>query len=220
MPQLLKIGVFDSGIGGLSVARAIEAALPLAEVVFVTDPEHFPYATKTPDEIWEGIVPIFQGLVDQRCDAIVVACNTVSTTLITRLRQQFSTIPLVALEPMIKPAAQLSISKTVCVCATPTTLQSERYQQLKRQFAANITVLEPDCSDWSRLIEQSEMNEQHIRQTIEPALQAGADVIVLGCTHYHWIEQEIRALAGAAVQVLQPEQAVISQLQRVLARSA
>lgn len=216
----MKIGVFDSGIGGLSVARAIETALPLAEVIFVTDPAHFPYATKTPDEIWGGIVPIFQGLIDQQCDAIVVACNTVSTTLIARLRQQFPSTPFVALEPMVKPAAQLSTNKVICVCATPTTLASERYAELKRQFAANVTVLEPDCSDWSRLIEHSEMNEQHIQETIEPALQAGADVIVLGCTHYHWIEQEIRNLAGAAVEILQPEQAVISQLRRVLPPAA
>lgn len=216
----MKIGVFDSGIGGLSVARAIETALPLAEVIFVTDPAHFPYATKTPDEIWGGIVPIFQGLIDQQCDAIVVACNTVSTTLIARLRQQFPSTPFVALEPMVKPAAQLSTNKVICVCATPTTLASERYAELKRQFAANVTVLEPDCSDWSRLIEHSEMNEQHIQETIEPALQAGTDVIVLGCTHYHWIEQEIRNLAGAAVEILQPEQAVISQLRRVLPPAA
>lgn len=216
----MKIGVFDSGIGGLSVARAIETALPLAEVIFATDPAHFPYATKTPDEIWGGIVPIFQGLIDQQCDAIVVACNTVSTTLIARLRQQFPSTPFVALEPMVKPAAQLSTSKVICVCATPTTLASERYAELKQQFAANVTVLEPDCSDWSRLIEHSEMNEQHIQETIEPALQAGADVIVLGCTHYHWIEQEIRNLAGAAVEILQPEQAVISQLRRVLPPAA
>jgi glutamate racemase len=216
----MKIGVFDSGIGGLSVARAIETALPLAEVIFVTDPEHFPYATKTPDEIWDGIVPIFQDLVDRQCDAIVVACNTVSTTLIARLRQQFPSTPFVALEPMVKPAAQLSTSKTICVCATPTTLASKRYAELKQQFAGGVTVLEPDCSDWSRLIEHNQMNEQHIQETIEPALQAGADVIVLGCTHYHWIEQEIRDLAGAAVEILQPEQAVISQLQRVLPPAA
>lgn len=216
----MKIGVFDSGIGGLSVAKAIQAELPEAEVIFVTDPEHFPYATKTPDEIWGGILPIFQKLVGQQCDAIVVACNTVSTTLIGRLRAQFPAVPFVALEPMVKPAAQLSASKKICVCATPTTLSSARYGELKRQYAAGIQVIEPDCSQWSKLIEQNAMNEAKLRDTIEPALQGGADVIVLGCTHYHWIEREIRELAGPDVEVLQPEQAVISQLKRVLERSA
>lgn len=216
----MKIGVFDSGIGGLSVAQAIESGLPEAEVIFVTDPEHFPYATKTPDEIWEGILPIFQKLVSQKCDAIVVACNTVSTTLIGRLRERFPEVPFVALEPMVKPAAQLSTSKTICVCATPTTLGSARYGELKRHYAAGVRVIEPDCSEWSKLIEHNAMNEAKLRDTIEPALRHGADVIVLGCTHYHWIEQEIRELAGPDVEVLQPEQAVISQLKRVLERAA
>lgn len=216
----MKIGVFDSGVGGLSVAHAIEQALPLAEVIFVTDPEHFPYATKSPDEIWEGIVPIFQRLVDQGCDAIVVACNTVSTALVGRLRETFASTPFVALEPMIKPAVQLSTSKVICVCATPTTLASLRYAELKQAFASGLTVIEPDCSEWSKLIEQNEMNESKLRDAIEPVLAAGADVIVLGCTHYHWIEREIRELAGDGVDVLQPEQAVISQLMRVISPAA
>lgn len=216
----MKIGVFDSGIGGLSVAHAIEEAFPLAEVVFVTDPEHFPYATKSPEEIWQGIVPIFQDLVSQKCEVIVVACNTVSTTLIGRLREQFPDMPLVALEPMVKPAVQLSVSKIICVCATPTTLASQRYATLKEQYAANAQVIEPDCSDWSKLIEENTINEAKLRQTIEPVLAAGADVIVLGCTHYHWIEQEIRDLVGGKAEILQPEQAVISQLKRLVAPTA
>lgn len=145
----MKIGVFDSGIGGLSVAKAIEKALPEAEVQFVHDtPDHFPYATKSPKEIYGYILPIFQSLVDQNCDVIVVACNTVSTTLITRLRGAFST-PLVALEPMVKPAAVLTKSGIIAVCATPTTLASERYDWLKATYGSDCTVLEPDCSDWS-----------------------------------------------------------------------
>ncbi len=215
----MKIGVFDSGVGGLSVAHAIEKALPIAEVIFVTDPEHFPYATKTPDEIWRGIEPIFEQLVSQQCDAIVVACNTVSTTLIDRLRATF-TVPFVALEPMVKPAAELTKTGKIAVCATPTTLASARYQELKNQFAQDITVLEPDCADWSSLIEESQMNEQKLCEDIEPVLNAGADVIVLGCTHYHWIEQQIKDLAGERAVILQPEQAVVAQLKRVLALAA
>ncbi|CAN5410395.1 glutamate racemase [soil metagenome] len=215
----MKIGVFDSGVGGLSVARAIEEALPLAEVIFVTDPEHFPYATKTAEQIWQGIEPIFQNLVDQHCDVIVIACNTVSTTLAGRLRETFA-VPFVALEPMVKPAAERTQSGKIAVCATPTTLSSARYMELKNEFAQDVTVLEPDCSDWSSLIEENQMNEQKLRQTIEPVLAAGADVIVLGCTHYHWIEEEIRELAGDKAIVMQPEQAVVAQLKRVLALPA
>ena len=212
----MKIGVFDSGIGGKSVANAIEKALPEADVLFVHDsPEHFPYATKSPDEIYGYVLPIFQNLVDQNCDAVVVACNTVSTTLITRLRGAFS-VPFVALEPMVKPAAALTKSGVIAVCATPTTLGSERYAWLKQTYGTACTFLEPDCADWSYLIEHDQMSERRIREAIEPAIEQGADVIVLGCTHYHWIEQEIKAIAKNKAVVIQPETAVVAQVKRVL----
>ncbi len=212
----MKIGVFDSGIGGKSVANAVQAGLPDVEVIFVHDTaEHFPYATKTPDEIFGYIVPIFQSLVNQKCDAVVVACNTVSTTLITRLRGAFAT-PMVALEPMVKPAAALTKTGVIAVCATPTTLSSERYAWLKTIYGAACTFVEPDCADWSYLIENSQMNDHKIRQQIEPALKQGADVIVLGCTHYHWIEQQIQTIAKGKALVIQPETAVVAQLRRIL----
>lgn len=212
----MKIGVFDSGIGGLSVAKAIEKELPDVEVIFIHDtPDHFPYATRTPDEIYGFILPIFQDLVDQGCDLIVVACNTVSTTLITRLRGAFTT-PLVAIEPMVKPAVSLTRSGIVAVCATPTTLASERYAWLKQTYGAACTFIEPDCSDWSALIEHNQMTESRIRQELDPALAQGADVIVLGCTHYHWIETQIKQLAIGRAQVLQPESAIVSRVKQVL----
>lgn len=212
----MRIGVFDSGVGGLSVAKAIEQGLPEAEVIFRHDiPEHFPYATKTPDEIYGFIIPIFQNLVEQRCDVIVVACNTVSTTLIRRLRDAFD-VPMVALEPMIKPATALTKSGVIAVCATPVTLASERYAWLKDTYGQACTFIEPDCEDWSYLIEYDRMNEARIRQEIGPALEAGADVVVLGCTHYHWIEEEIKAIAKGRAEVMQPETAVVAQVKRVL----
>lgn len=213
---MVKIGVFDSGVGGKSVAQAIQLALPDAEVLFVHDtPEHFPYAIKSPDEIYGYILPIFQNLADERCDAIVVACNTVSTTLIKRLRGAFA-VPMVALEPMVKPAAALTQSGVVAVCATPTTLKSERYAWLKATYGNACTFLEPDCADWSALIEHNQMNEKRIRESIDPALRQGADVIVLGCTHYHWIETEVKQIVQGRAKVIQPEAAVVAQLKRVL----
>jgi glutamate racemase len=212
----VKVGVFDSGIGGKSVARAIETELPSIEVLFVHDsPEHFPYATKSPDEIYGYILPIFQKLVDEGCDAVVVACNTVSTTLIRRLRGAFD-VPMVALEPMVKPASLLTATGVITICATPTTLASERYEWLKQEYGQACTFIEPDCADWSSLIEHNQMNEARLRKELEPALAAGSDVIVLGCTHYHWIEEEIKTIAGEGVRVLQPESAVVAQLKRVL----
>ena len=212
----MKIGVFDSGIGGMSFVRAIKAEMPAAEIIFRTDHHNFPYSTKTPAEIWRGIVPIFQEFIDLKVDAIVIACNTVSTTLSERLRQTFSAVPIVALDPMIKPAAQISRSKVIAVCATPTTLASDRYNELKQHHGSGLRIIEPDCADWSSLIEANLMNESKIRNTIGPALDANADVIVLACTHYHWIEEKITKLVKARAVVLQPEAATIAQLKRVL----
>jgi glutamate racemase len=213
----VKVGVFDSGIGGKSVANAIQKELTDLEVIFRNDKEHVPYGLRQPDEIIDFVVPIFQELVDEGCQAIVVACNTVSTTLIKQLRQKFI-VPLIAIEPMVKPAAALTKSGVVAVCATPTTLASNRYMELKRDYASHIKVLEPDCGDWSSMIEAGQVDQAKIANRINFVLDAGADVIVLACTHYHWIEEEIQRLAEDRAQVLQPEEAVTMQLKRVLGR--
>ena len=213
----MKIGVFDSGVGGLSMANAIEAALPEHEVLLKEDRKHVPYGTRTPNEVFGFVVPILQSLVDERCDVIVIACNTVTTTLIDRLREHFD-IPLVAIEPMVKPAVALTKTQVIAVCATPATLASPRYAQLKHDYAANVTVLEPDCSDWAAMVEHNQIEEATIAERINEVVSANADVIVLACTHYHWIEQTIRELAAGKATVLQPEQPTIEQLKRVLAR--
>jgi glutamate racemase len=213
----MKIGVFDSGVGGLSVANAVQAALPDAEVLLKQDKGHVPYGLRPPEEILGFVVPIFQDMVEEGCQVIVVACNTVTTTLIDKLRERFS-LPLIAIEPMVKPAAGLTKTKTIAVCATPTTLASPRYAWLKQEYAQGITVLEPDCSDWSAMIEDQKVNEAAIASRINEVLSKNADVIVLACTHYHWIEEEINTLAAGKAQVIQPEPAIIEQLKRVLGR--
>lgn len=215
----MKIGVFDSGVGGLSVANFIEAALPEHEVLLREDREHMPYGLRPPEEILDFVVPIFQGLVDAGCQVIVAACNTVSTTIIKDLRERFP-VPLIAIEPMIKPAAGLTTTGVIAVCATPTTLSSDRYAQLKQDYAVGLNVLEPDCSDWALMIEEQTVNQQKITERISAVLAAGADVIVLACTHYHWIEEDIKQLASGRATVLQPEPAILEQLKRVLARLA
>lgn len=209
-----QIGVFDSGVGGKSVANAIKQALPDADVLYVCDEKNVPYGTKSPDELYDLVLPILNTL-SKGCDAIVIACNTVSTTLATRLREAIS-VPLIAMEPMIKPAVLHSATDVIAVCATPTTLASKRYQWLKDEYAPGVTVLEPNCSDWSSMIESNAVDHQKIAATINEVCDEGADVIVLGCTHYHWIEEDIKRVAAGRALVLQPEQPVIEQLKRVL----
>ena len=213
----MKIGVFDSGVGGKSVAQAIEKGLPGAEVVFKNDTKHVPYGDKSLSNIYNYTLPILNMLSNLGCDVIVVACNTVSTNLITELRQVIS-VPLIAIEPMVKPAAQLTQSNIIVVCATPMTLQSQRYKQLKDRYAKSVKVLEPDCSDWSYMIEHKQIDEVKIKELTHNLIEQGADVIVLGCTHYHWIEQVIQNESKQLARVIQPEQAVLAQIKNVLER--
>jgi len=212
---MAKIGVFDSGLGGLSVAEAIKQTMPQHDVIFMNDRQHMPYGDKPLEQIHDFVLPILQKLVEQGCDCIVIACNTVTTNFITELREHIS-VPLIGVEPMVKPAAEQTKTGTIAVCATPRTLQSPRYGWLKQTYAANKTVLEPDCSQWAYMIEHNKVNDQKIAEQIDGLCEAGADVIVLGCTHYHWIQEKIQAMAKNRAVVIQPEQAVISQVQRVL----
>jgi len=212
---MAKIGVFDSGLGGLSVAEAIKKTMPQHDVIFMNDRQHMPYGDKPLEQIRDFVLPILQKLVEQGCDCIVIACNTVTTNFITELREHIS-VPLVGVEPMIKPAAEQTKTGTIAVCATPRTLQSPRYDWLKQTYAADKTVLEPDCSQWAYMIEHNKVNDQKIAEQIDQLCEVGADVIVLGCTHYHWIQEKIQAMAKNRAVVIQPEQAVIAQVQRVL----
>lgn len=210
-----KIGVFDSGVGGQSVASAIQKALPDAGIILREDKKHVPYGTKPPEEIYGYVKPIFEELVAEGCQVIVIACNTVTTTLAPQLRDEIK-VPLIGMEPMVKPAAEQTKSGTIAVCATPTTLASSRYKWLKGTYAKNVKVLEPNCSDWSYMIEHKQIDEEKIRQRTEEVIGQGADVIVLGCTHYHWIEELIKQIAAGRAVILQPEVHVIAQLKRIL----
>lgn len=213
----MKIGVFDSGVGGLSVAQAIQKALPDYEILLREDKARVPYGNRAADEILGFVTPIFESMVNDGCRVIVVACNTVTTLLISHLRELFD-VPLVAIEPMVKPAVEKTKSGVIAVCATPATLSSQRYNRLKQEYAGNVKVLEPDCGDWAVMIETRDNDHRKIHQRVKDVMDAGADVIVLACTHYHWIEDEIKLLAKNRAVVLQPEAAIIKQLKRVIER--
>jgi glutamate racemase len=212
----MKIGVFDSGIGGESVRRAVARALPDAEVVVRSDREHMPYGDKPPEQVIGFAEPILADLAARECNAIVIACNTVTTTLITQLCERIN-VSLVGIEPMVKPAAAATKTGVIAVCATPATLASERYVWLKQTYAKDVKVLQPDCSRWAYMIEHNQVDHNEIRQKIDDVCVQGADMIVLGCTHYHWIEGIVREAADGRAAVVQPEQEVIAQLKRMLA---
>jgi glutamate racemase len=211
----IKIGVFDSGVGGLSVSNAVQKAIPDCVVILREDKKNLPYGNKSPEQLLTLVVPILKEMEEEGCETIVIACNTVTTTIIEELRKVIK-IPLIGMEPMVKPAAELTKSSVIAVFATPATLKSARYNWLKSEYAPGVTVIEPDCNTWSAMIEHNQVNENLIRHNVETALKSHADVIVLGCSHYHWIEDIVKKYAEGQAEVLQPERPIIARLKQVL----
>jgi len=204
----MKLGVFDSGVGGEAVAAALQQTCPKAEMIVVNDRLHVPYGSKTPDEIIRLTDAAIQPLLSGECDVVVIACNTATAIALPTLRSRYPQQKFIGIEPMIKTASQLTKTNIVAVCATPATLASDRYNATKKRFTSDITVLEPDCHNWAYLIENSQINRQHIQATIRQVCDQGADVIVLGCTHYHWIKDVISEIANGDAKVIEPSEAI------------
>lgn len=211
----MKLGVFDSGIGGEAVAAALQRTFPEAEIITVNDHENVPYGEKTRDEVIALTEAAVQPLLSARCDVIVLACNTATALAIEQLRSTYPAQKFIGIEPMIKTAATATTTKTVAVCATPATLRSQRYADLVKHYGNDLTIIEPDCSQWAYWIEHNELNHEHVKQIVDDVCNDGADVIVLGCTHYHWIKDDIIALAHGRAEVIEPSEAIgrrVSQL--------
>lgn len=204
----MKLGVFDSGIGGEAVAVALQDTFPAADIIIVNDKAHVPYGNKTTDEVIQLTDAAIQPLITSACDVIILACNTATAAAIETLRSRYPTQKFIGIEPMIKTAAHLTRTNTIAVCATPATLASERYKNLLHTYGMHLNIIEPDCSDWAYLIENNQLNRSHIEQTIRELCNRGADVIVLGCTHYHWIKDLIIELTDGRAEVIEPSEAI------------
>jgi len=212
----MKLGVFDSGIGGESIAIALQSNFPDAEILLVNDRGNLPYGDKTKSQIIKLTNDAIQPLLCANCDIIILACNTATAQAIDTLRINYPNQKFIGIEPMIKTAAKLSKSNTIAVCATPSTLSSERYHNLVQKFGSQLQIVEPDCKDWARMIEQNDINYEIIDQTINKVCEQGADVIVLGCTHYHWIKNDIIKLANGRAIVIEPSESIGRQVEKLL----
>lgn len=215
------IGVFDSGVGGLSVLREIRRALPAEALCYVADSAHAPYGERSVDYIEARSRHIIRFLLDQDVKAVVVACNTVTGLVIEHLRAAFPELPLVAIEPAIKPAAQSTRNGVIGLLATRQTVASPGLQRLLQRHASGKQVLLQACPGWVERVERGELSgtetEAAVAQYLQPLLEQGADTLVLGCTHYPFLTPLIRRLAGTSVQVLDPAPAVARELARRLA---
>ena len=211
----MKIGVFDSGIGGKAVTEVIKKSFPKAKVLYVCDSTHVPYGARLPTEIIELTNQAIQPLLEAHCDIIVVACNTATAAAIDFLRLKYPDGKFIGLEPMVKPATEQTKSGRVVVCATAYTVSSERYRRLKQTYATDVRIYEPDCSRWAELIEENALSTGEIERALSKPLEAGADVIVLACTHYHWIKAKIQKLAGERAIVIDPSEAVVARIRNL-----
>lgn len=211
------IGVFDSGVGGLSVLHHIRQTLPHESLIYIADSGHVPYGDKSPAYIEQRAHTLTRFLVGQGADAIVIACNTATAAAVASLRSQFS-IPIVGMEPAVKPAVAATRSGVVGVLATVGTLESARFAALLERYGEEVEIVTQGCPGLVEQVELGELDSTKTRQLVErytaPLLARGADTLILGCTHYPFLAPLIRDVAGTDVTLVDTGAAVARQLQR------
>ncbi|SDV04536.1 glutamate racemase [Pseudomonas mucidolens] len=215
------IGVFDSGVGGLSVLDEIQRLLPHESLLYVADCGHIPYGEKTPEFIRERSHLIAGFFREQGAKAFVIACNTATVAAVAELRRDFPDWPLVGMEPAVKPAAAATRSGVVGVLATTGTLQSAKFAALLDRFASDVRVVTQPCPGLVELIETGDLDSPALRQLlqvyVEPLLEAGCDTIILGCTHYPFLKPLLAQMLPPSIILIDTGAAVARQLQRLLA---
>jgi len=214
------IGIFDSGVGGLSVLKAIRQQIPAQPVIYLADQVHVPYGARSLEEVRSFSEEITRYLLSQGACLIVVACNTASAASLHYLRQTFPQVPFVGMEPAVKPAAELTQSGVVGVLATPATFQGELYASVVERFANAILLLQDTCPGLVKEIELGHLTTPQTRgilkRALQPMLAQGIDTVVLGCTHYPFVIPMIQEIVGARVRVIDPAPAVARQASRLL----
>jgi glutamate racemase len=216
---MAKIGIFDSGAGGLSVFREIRKVLPDEEYIYYSDSANCPYGEKTVEFIIDRCRQITEFLINEGVEIIVVACNTATAAAIRTLREEYP-IKFIGMEPAIKPAAQLTRTGIVGVLATAGTLKSEKYLRHKEKYASDIRIVEHVGEGFVELVEAGITSgteaEATVKSSLEPLLEAGADTIVLGCTHYPFLSDVIIGLAGPEIRLIDPAPAIAKHLIEVM----
>jgi glutamate racemase len=213
------IGVFDSGVGGLSVLKHIRAQLPRLPLFYVADSGHVPYGDKTAEYIRERSLVLTEFLVARGAAAVVVACHTATAAAAALLRARFA-IPIIAMEPAVKPAVTATRSRVVGVLATVGTLESARFAALLEQYAGDVEIVTQACPGLVEQVEAGELATPATRELVarytKPLLERGADTLVLGCTHYPFLRPLIAEVAGPAVTLIDTGEAVARQVVRRL----
>ena len=206
------VGIFDSGIGGLSVLREIHSMLPFQPLYYIADQAHVPYGKRQLEEIRKFSLTITGYLVDLGAQVVVVACNTASAAALRELRAEYPKIAFVGMEPAVKPATQNTHNGVVGVLATPATFEGRLYNTLVEKFAGDVKILKNTCPGLVEEIENGGTTSQKalriLKQALIPMLDNGVDTIVLGCTHFPFIVPLIQEIVGPHVTVIDPAPAI------------
>ncbi|GAB4581256.1 MAG: glutamate racemase [Anaerolineales bacterium] len=214
------IGLFDSGVGGLSVLREIRKQLPHESLIYFADQAHVPYGARPLEEVRAFSEAITRWLLAQGAKLIVIPCNTASAAALRYLRQQYPAVPFVGMEPAVKPAAEQTQTGVVGVLATPVTFQGELYASVVERFAQGVKVLQHTCPGLVNEIERGAVGGNGARHILEdalhPMLEQGVDTVVMGCTHYPFVIPLIQEITGPNVRVIDPSPAVARQVGRLL----
>jgi glutamate racemase len=213
------IGVMDSGVGGISVLKHIHALLPHEHLIYVADSAHAPYGNKSQEHIKQRCFAVADFLITQGVKAIVVACNTATAAAIADMRERYD-LPIIGMEPAVKPAAAASKNGIIGVLATVGTLKSAQFAALLESYGRNVEVVTQGCIGLVECIERGELNtiktQQLLQQYCAPLLAKGADTIVLGCTHYPFVSTLIAKIVGKSVTIIDTGAAVAKHLQAIL----
>jgi glutamate racemase len=217
------IGIFDSGLGGLSVLREVRNLLPTEDLIYVADSAYCPYGNRSPEEILSRGLAITGELVARGAKMIIVACNTASSVAIDELRAGCA-VPIVGLEPAVKPAARRSRNGRVAVLATPRTVSGQRLADLIERHANGADVQLVPAPGWVELVERGHTSgpavERAVLPLIRPLIAAGIDTLVLGCTHYPFLRPAIELAAGPGVQIIDSGEAIARRTRDVLESAA
>ena len=216
------VGFFDSGLGGLCILEAFKKACPNESTVYIADSANCPYGNKPAEEIVRLAEANAQELLKRGCKMVVVACNTATAAAIDVLRARHGEVPFIGLEPAVKPAALKSRSGVVGVLATAGTFNGRLYRETKARFAKGVNVIAAVADEFVTLVEKGETSgrraESLVRAKLEPLLAAGADHIVLGCTHFPHLKPLMEKIAAGRAEIVDPSEAVARQARRVLSR--
>ncbi|QEY64844.1 glutamate racemase [Metapseudomonas lalkuanensis] len=220
MPEAATIGVFDSGVGGLSVLREIRSLLPGESLLYVADSGHVPYGEKSADFIRERSHRIAEFLLEQGAKALVLACNTATVAAVADLRERYPQLPIVGMEPAVKPAAAATRSGVVGVLATTGTLKSAKFAALLDRFAGDVRVITQPCPGLVERIEAGDLMGADTRALlsgyVQPLLAEGCDTLILGCTHYPFLRPLLQQMVPDSISLIDTGAAVARQVQRLL----